>query len=256
MKRIGFIGTGHIAAPMARALARAGHSVTVSERNAETAGALARADLGIAVRPNQQVLDASEVVFLCLRPTIWEDVAASLTWSPAQKIVSVMAGVGLDALRAVCAPVTEISSTIPYGFIEDGGCPLPVAGNPEAMQTLFGVQNPVMPVAHESQLIHYFAASSLMSGVLGLLEVTSGWLGRHTGDSAAAELYTSSLAGGFLWHGSFQETGALARAKWDLATPGTLNRQMVEGLEGVGAFEGLPALLDRIAASMEPDDDH
>ena len=253
MKRIGFIGTGHIAAPMARALARAGHGVTVSERNADTAASLQQAGLGITVKPNQQVLDASEIVFLCLRPAIWEEVAGSLNWTAGQKIVSVMAGVGLDALRAVCAPVTEVSSTIPYGFIEKGGCPLPVAGNPDALHMLFGARNRVMPVVHESHLVHYFAASSLVSGVLGLLEATSDWLGRQTGDRAAAEQYSSALAGGFLWHGTCENAGALARAKWDLATPGTLNRQMVDGLEGAGAFDGVPALLDRIAASMKPE---
>ena len=88
MTRVGFIGTGHIAAPMARALARKGHTVTVSERNAETAAGLVNASLGITVASNQGVIDASDIVFLCLRPALWADALQGLTWRADQQIVS------------------------------------------------------------------------------------------------------------------------------------------------------------------------
>lgn len=252
MARVGFIGTGHIAAPMARALARAGHTVSVSERNAEVAGELAGAGLGISVASNQGVLDASEIVFLCLRPDVWRKAANALDWQAEHVVVSVMAGVSFADLGSACAPASQFSATIPYGFIEAGGCPLPVAGDIGAMQTLFGADNHVIPVAQESHLQSYFAASALMSGVLGLLEKGAGWLGQQTGDQGAAEKYLSALAGGFLWHGTFEQDGRLAGEKWALATPNTLNRQMVDGLEGAGAFDGLAPLLAQISASMDP----
>ena len=66
-QNVGFIGTGHIAAPMARNLARKGHKVVVSERNSEVSDALIAARLGITKGGNQAVIDASDVVFLCLR---------------------------------------------------------------------------------------------------------------------------------------------------------------------------------------------
>ena len=69
MSRIGFIGTGHIAAPMVRFLAERGHEITVSERNAETAQAL-RACHGVSIATNQDVLDRSDIVFLCVRPHV------------------------------------------------------------------------------------------------------------------------------------------------------------------------------------------
>ena len=67
---VGFLGTGHIAAPMARLVARAGHRVTVSQRNHETARALAKSGLGIGVADNQGVLDSSDIIFICLRPAL------------------------------------------------------------------------------------------------------------------------------------------------------------------------------------------
>ena len=70
MSAVGFIGTGHIAAPMARALARDGHQVFVSDRNAEIAAALVAGDPQIRAMANQAVLDRAEIVFLCLRPHV------------------------------------------------------------------------------------------------------------------------------------------------------------------------------------------
>ncbi|MDU8909797.1 NAD(P)-binding domain-containing protein [Aestuariicoccus sp. MJ-SS9] len=251
MTAVGFIGTGHIAAPMARALVRKGHRVTVSDRNATVAATLVEAGLGIDVAPNQGVIDASETVFLCLRPAVWGAALDGLTWREDQRIVSVMAGPTLAEIAAACAPVTRIGATIPYGFIEAGGCPLPVAGDPAALQALFGDDNPVLPLAEEAALASLFAASALVSGVLAMLEEASGWLADRTGDADAAEVYVANLVSGVLTNLPKSAAGQLASEKAALATPNTLNRQMVDGLTEAGSLAPLPGILERIAASME-----
>lgn len=250
MTRIGFIGTGHIAAPMARTLARAGHQVTVSERNQQTSAALVASGLGIEVATNQEVLDRSDVVFLCLRPPIWKEIVKDLTWRAEQSVVSVMAGVAIADLRAVCDPVRNFSITIPYGFIETGGCPLPVAGDPTVLTRLFGAENPILPQKDEAALVDYFAASSLASGVLHMLDTSSAWLAKQTGDADAAEVYVSHLIAGLLRELPKDRAGGLTAERHALATPGTLNLQMFEGLQAYGAFDGLPDVLEQIAAGM------
>jgi pyrroline-5-carboxylate reductase len=250
MTRIGFIGTGHIAAPMARCLARAGHSVTVSERSQQTATALVETGLGIVTAPNQAVLDASDIVFLCLRPPVWQDVVKDLVWRADHSVVSVMAGISLGDLSLVCAPVTDLSITIPYGFIENGGCPLPVAGDPSVLTALFGAENPILPQRDEAALVDFFAASALASGVLHMLEQSSAWLADKTGDADAAEVYVANLISGVLHALPKDRAGGLEAERRALATPGTLNLQMFEGLRRDGAFDRLPALLDSIGQSM------
>jgi pyrroline-5-carboxylate reductase len=123
MSSIGFIGTGHIAAPMVRFLASRGHDVTVSNRNAGIAAGLA-APHGVAVAENQATVDASEIVFLCLRPQVAAGILEPLRFKPEQRIVSVMAGIPLAELSRLSAPATDITATIPLGFLEQGGCPL------------------------------------------------------------------------------------------------------------------------------------
>ncbi|KRS13986.1 hypothetical protein XM53_05455 [Roseovarius atlanticus] len=253
MSRVGFLGAGHIAAPMARALARAGHDVTVSRRGEAVSAALAESGLGIAVAENAEVVERSEIVLLCLRPAVWKDVVAGLPFRADQKVVSVMAGVPMAEIVAACAPVRDVSVTIPYGFIENGGCPLPVAGDPGVVQALFGAKNPVLPQEDETALNHHFAASTMVAAALGLLEEGTGWLAGKTGSPEAAEIYVSNLVTGVLNGLGRDRAGELHDEKMALATPNTLNLQMVEGLAAQGAFDGLPAILDGISHSMEDD---
>lgn len=250
MTKIGFLGTGHIAAPMARALARDGHSVTVSRRNADVASALVGAGLGITNADNQTVVDASDIVFLCLRPAVWHAIVAPLRFRADQQIVSVMAGVALSDIAAACAPAQRLSVTIPYGYIENGGCPLPVAGDPAALRALFGGSNPILPQQSEDALRHHFAASTLTTAVLSLLIPARDWLAAQTGDTTAAEVYVTALVSGFLADLPKDGSGQLDAARAALATPDTLNLQMLDGLSDAGAFDTLPDILTRISDSM------
>ena len=251
--KVGFIGTGHIAAPMARHVARKGHSVTVSQRNADVAAELAGLDLGIKVAENQSVVDTSEVVVLCLRPAVWEEITATLNFRSKQKIVSVMAGVAFADIARAVAPATDISGTIPFGFLETGGCPLPVAGVPSTIRDLFAPENLILPQSEEKMLQYHFATSALPSGILELLEVTSSWLAQKTGDADQAEIYVGNLISGILNNLEIKKGGVLATERNALASPKTLNLQMVEGLRERKSFDRLHELLDQISDSMEPD---
>lgn len=252
MSRIGFIGTGHIAAPMVRFLAARGHEVTVSERNAGVAAELA-ASHGVGIAGNQEVLDGAEIVFLCLRPQVAVEALAPLRFAASQRIVSVMAGVPLATLARLCAPATEIVATIPLGFLEKGGCPLAACPEAGVLETLFAPENPVVPVADEAALNAHFAICAMVPGLLDLMNTGAAWLGRQTGDPARAEFYTTGLVSGFL---AAMETGpgGLARARDALDTNGTLSLQMTEGLHDGGAHDALRATLEAIGARLTPQD--
>jgi pyrroline-5-carboxylate reductase len=246
---IGFIGTGHIAAPMARALAKGGHDVVVSERSETVAAALAGAFQTISVAPNQGVVDASDTVFLCLRPQMAESIVAGLRFRPGQRIVSVMAGIAAADLARWCAPATEISIMIPLGFLEAGGCPLAVYPNGAAITPLFGDKNPVVAVASEAALNSHFAICALVPGILAMLETGADWLAAKAGNPDDAALYTTQLVAGFL-NAMGRQAGCLKAEKEALATSGTLSLMMVEGLAEGGANRALTSALDAIDARL------
>ena len=249
MSRIGFIGTGHIAAPMVRFLADRGHSVIVSRRNADVAAHLSETH-GVETADNQTVLDRCDIVFLCLRPHIAEDVISGLEFRSDHQVVSVMAGIGLATLGSLCAPATAISMTIPLGFLEHGGCPLPACPTDAVLQELFAPENPVFPVADEAAFNQHFAVCAFVPGVLDLMISATQWLGQTTGDVAQAELYTHQLLSEFLQSISNDNTGFLMQERDALATEGTLSLMMTDGLQSAGAHDALHDSLTRIGARL------
>jgi pyrroline-5-carboxylate reductase len=249
MSRIGFIGTGHIAAPMVRFLASRGHDVIVSDRNAKTAAGL-KASHNVAVAQSQTVLDRSDIVFLCLRPHVAKDVLASLWFRGDQQLVSVMAGITLTELAGLCAPARDITLTIPLGYLEQGGCPLPACPSAGTLRILFEPENPVFEVPHEAAFNMHFAVCAFVPGVLDLMNTAAQWLGEQTGEPDLAAVYTRQLVAGFLAALPDGGAGVLPAARNALATEGTLSLQMTETLRKGGAHEALRTALVAIGARL------
>jgi len=230
MSRIGFIGTGHIAAPMVRFLARKGHEVLVSERGADVAAELA-ASVGAKVLPNQAVVDGSDIVFLCLRPAVWEEITSPLSFRAEQQVISVMANVSVAEVAKVVAPASDISITIPIGCLERGGCPLPVFPKAEPLASLFAPENPIIEMNEEAQAAAHFAGSALLSAVLTVMNDGADWLGEQTGSREGADIYFASLMAGFLRDVPKDGQDRIMEARSGLASPNTLNRAVVDAME-------------------------
>ena len=98
--RVGFLGTGRIAAALVDALAPAGHQIELTRRGRATSAALAERHPRVAVHDDPQaVVDRSEVVFLCLMAaTAWE-LLPKLQFRPEQEVVNVMCDAPLPRLR-------------------------------------------------------------------------------------------------------------------------------------------------------------
>lgn len=250
MSRIGIIGTGHIAAPIARLMASKEHDIHVTERNAEVSSAL-RTELGVSIGTPQEVIDASDIVFLCLRPHVAEDVLTPLTFRSDQQIVSVMAAVSKTQLAALCAPASDFVQTIPLGFLQTGGCPLAAYGNDRLLAKLFEPENPVVKVADEAALNAHFAICAMVPGLLDLMATGAEWLAEQTGDKDGAEFYTTQLVSGFLSTMTKGTAGQLAQERDALATKGTLSLQMTDTLQSEGAHEALRAALTAIGKRLE-----
>jgi pyrroline-5-carboxylate reductase len=250
MRNIGFIGAGDMAAPMVRYLAKRGHNLWVSERSKTISTELADEFDNVTRVDNQAVVDASDIVFLCLRPAVWQGPVEALSFRTNHKIISVMAGPSMADLLAACAPATSISLTIPMAAMEFGGCPLPVFPESSPMHELFGGDNPVLPQSCEGDITKHFVASTMLSAIFGIMNEGSNWLGAQTGNADSSETYVTALINAMLRdvpHG----TGHLLAARDALATPGTLNLAMAEGLEAKAVPEALHRTMDAILAKLE-----
>ncbi|MEX0307092.1 MAG: NAD(P)-binding domain-containing protein [Ruegeria sp.] len=250
MSRIGFIGTGHIAAPIARLMATKGHDIHVTARNAQISEAL-KAELGVGVGTPQEVIDASDIVFLCLRPQIAAEALEPLTFRADQQIVSVMAAVPESQLVTLCSPASDFVQTIPLGFLQTGGCPLAAYGNGDLLAGLFEPENPVVKVDDEAALNAHFAICAMVPGILDLMSTGADWLAGQTGNRDGAEFYTAQLMSGFLASMNKGQAGKLATERDALATEGTLSLQMTDTLQSEGAHDALRTALTAIGKRLE-----
>ncbi|MEM7317847.1 MAG: NAD(P)-binding domain-containing protein [Pseudomonadota bacterium] len=250
MSRIGIIGTGHIAAPIARLLHQKGHELTVTSRSADVSAQLSR-DLGLSVAEPQQVIDTSEIVILSLRPQHAAAVLGPLRFRADQQIVSVMAGIAKSGLTEICAPASDFVQTIPLGFLQQGGCPLAAFGNCTLLASLFEPENTVVQVQSEAALNSHFAICAMVPGLLDLMSTGAAWLGRETGDPKSAEFYTSQLISGFLAAMNKEQVDFLAAERDALATEGTLSLQMTTSLREGDAHIVLEGALTAIGRRLE-----
>lgn len=237
MARVGFLGTGEIASAMVQGLAGQGHTILVSERNADIAAGLSDAFDDVSIAANTDVVGDSDIVVACLMAATARVVLPDLPWRSDHAVISVMVDVPCADLATMCAPAIDIALSIPMPFIARGGCPLPVYPDSSAVRTLFGDRNIVLPVVSEAALNAHFVASALSAPILRLLAEGAQWLAGETGDPAAAEAYVTALFAGYMHpDGSGQHLAGLLNS---LATEGGLNSALRAAVEGAGAPEAL-----------------
>lgn len=245
--RVGFLGTGRIAAALVDALAPAGHRIELTRRGRATSAALAERHPQVGVHDDPQaVVDRSEVVFLCLMAaTAWE-LLPRLRFRPEQEVINVMCDAPLPRLRQAVAPAGRVCSTIPMPFVRQGGCPLPVHPESRALEALLGADNEIIVVASEAAMTPHWAVAGTVAGMLTQLQSIADWLGPKTGDPAGAERYVAALYGGYLGALPKDGRGRLLEARSELATPGGLNQQFREAVEMAAMPEALQAGLDAL----------
>lgn len=243
--RVGFIGTGEIAAAMVRGLVGRGHAIIVSVRNAEKAAHLAHEVPEVHVADNADVVAGTDVVFLCLMADVAQSVLSDLPFRADQSVISVMADVALADLRSYCAPATDIAVTIPLSAIATGGSMLPVFPASAALEQLFGDSDTILPVASEKALNAYFGGSALSAPLIAMMQTGSKWLAEQTGDPKGAETYVAGVFAAFLRE--MIETGAdFDTLLKGLATEGGLNASLKSHMAHAGAHEALTEGLDAL----------
>ncbi len=121
--RLGFIGTGAITDAIVSGLLRAKAPVArmvVSERNKATSSRLAALSPKVAVSgDNQAILDASDVVFLAVRPQVAKGILAGLRVPAEKEIISLIAALRADVLRGWLASAGTITRAIPLPSVRE-----------------------------------------------------------------------------------------------------------------------------------------
>jgi len=119
--RIGFIGAGRVAKGLARGMAQAGQQVVAAaSRSPESAMQLAALVTGCrACARAQQVVDASDLVFITVPDDAIAAVAASLAWRKGMAVVHCSGATEIAALASAAAAGAQVGGFHPLQLFAD-----------------------------------------------------------------------------------------------------------------------------------------
>lgn len=244
---LGVIGVGAIATAIVTGLSESGEppEILLSPRNAELAGKLAASYPNVRVADsNQAVVDQSAVVLLCVRPADAQRVISELAFHN-QSVISVMAGIPLDALRELVAPAQNTARVIPLPSVAVRRGITPLYPVIEPARSVFNRLGRVIEVADESAFDLFSAATATIAAHFVYLERISAWLTAQGIEQQAAQAYVGTMFGEIAasLHGSDLDFGKLMR---EHATPGGINELFCRVVSEEGMWETVDTGLDRV----------
>lgn len=235
--RLGFLGTGTIAAAVVRGLAGQGHQIIVSNRSAHHSTALAAEFPNVEAGTNAEVIAASEIIFLGLLASDAPAVLAPLAFRADQTVVSFIATMPLDDVAALVAPAHAPTLMLPYPGIAAGGSPILVLGETALLEGLFTPANRIFAVSTQAELQAYLCAQAVLSPVARMVGAAAYWLDDGArGEEFLRMLVSTSLAG--------QHSEDLVAA---LNTEGGYNQRLRIAMEKAGMIVALHDGLDNLA---------
>jgi pyrroline-5-carboxylate reductase len=256
MTSFGILGVGSIASSIVVGLCdgvAGAPEIVLSPRSEARSGDLAARFPTVSVAStNQDVVDQSDVVVVCVLPQQAEEVLRQLTFREDQSVVSVVAGVHLSVLRNLTAPAKDIARSIPAPAVTSRSSITPVYPATEAARELYGRLGGYLEINDEVAYESVSAASATVEAYFHYLGAVADWLSAHGIAPKDARRYVAATFSELTEEMKTPDVdfGLLARAH---TTEGGLNEQFARHLAAKGTFaavgEGLDAVLARLTSS-------
>jgi pyrroline-5-carboxylate reductase len=245
----GIIGVGAIGAAIVTGLCEGVQDaprVVLSPRNASRAADLAARFPSVRIaQSNQEVIDGSSVVLLCIRPQEARSVLPTLRFSSQQAIVSMMAGISIETLQGLVAPAQSIARAIPLPAVATREGATPIFPPTEAARALFDRLGCSIEIPNQLAFDATSASTATISAHFAYLNAICRWLiAQGVSETAARRQVAATFAGlAPLLHDRAPDFSELAR---DHATRGGTNEQFLAVLEQARVFDAVASGLDRI----------
>jgi pyrroline-5-carboxylate reductase len=247
--KVGFIGIGKIASAVIQGLCTSeaeGLEIYVSPRNEELSLSLAARYGAVRLSNNQEVVDASEIVVIAVRPTVAKEVLGALRFRADQTVVSLVALLPYAPLRELTEPAAVACRAIPLPTVVQHNCPIPLYRADERVGRLFGYLGETLPVSDEAGLHALWTLTGLITPYYDLLGRLSEWTFAHGVERETANAYVADLFHSLSYlaqHSRSIDFGELAK---HAATPGGINEQAGASIAAAGAHAAWAAAADQI----------
>jgi pyrroline-5-carboxylate reductase len=248
---LGFVGVGAIAEAIITGLCEGEEippSIHLSPRSAARSGRLAARYPSVhVVDTNQRVVERAEVVFLCVRPQDAPAALAELAFRASQTVISVVAGVQMDALGRLVAPAEDLVRAIPLPAVARRSGLTAIHPPHELARAIFEPLGGVIAVDDEHALDALSASTATIAAHLAYLDTVSRWLAARGIPESDATRYVAAVFGalsGTLSATPPEDFNALAD---EYATAGGINEQFLTALRYAGNFDVVSRALDDVA---------
>jgi pyrroline-5-carboxylate reductase len=252
---LGVVGVGAIAEAIVTGLCEgqeAPPSIHLSPRSAERASRLTDRYPSVDVTDsNQAVVERADVVLLCVRPQDARVALSDLTFRSEQAVISVMAGVSIDALRSLVAPAWAIVRAIPLPAVATRSGLTAIHPQHELACAIFDPLGGVIAVDDERALDALSASTATIAAHLAYLATISRWVADRGIPEAEAARYVAAVFGSL--SGTLLGTQPIDfRALADeYATAGGINEQFLTALRRAGTFDVVDRALDDVADRLQ-----
>lgn len=249
MTTIGILGVGHLAELVVRGLVGQGYRLVLSPRNVAVAARLAEDYRCDVATSNQEVVNESDGVFVCLPAATGVDELARLTFPPGQPVLSAMAGTGLAKLQAAIGPARATVTMLPgYANAYRVG-PSILCPEDGFWQEFLSKVGPVFSFTDESQFTTAATFGAFSGASFGWMAHIIGWFeAQGLPPDTARALIAATLRGNA--EVLLQEIRPLDDIARSVVTPGGISEIVLKGLfknDGMTAWDdGLAAVLQRI----------
>lgn len=252
--KIGFIGTGVIAEAIIVGLLRSDfdvEEVIVSTRGRDTSERLARAFSKVRVcDANQDIVDASDLLFLCVLPQQAKDVISALQFKPGQAVASLIATLTAETLAGWIGSPVDIVRAIPLPSVADHRGVTAIFPASERLEEVFAGMGTVVSAPTLDAFDAYAIASSTMGTYFGILETISAWMQQQGTDQASAKAYLDTVLLGLASRSPASPGQTLGDLRVGHSTPGGLNEQLFAVFDAEGGTQALTDALASVAARV------
>ena len=249
MATLGFVGTGTLAEAVIRGLQQteaSRHRFLLSPRSEGTSRALAAAYANTTrEQSNEAVIANSDIVLLGVLPK-QIGLLGGLPFREDQIVVSFLAGVSVELVRAHVKSATRVVRMIPLPCIEYGKGPILMSPSDPLVEALFAPVGELVITEQEGDLDAISIASGLMSAHFQMQNTVVEWLrARGIADAQSSGFVRSLYIGlGELALRDERRSGALTPEHYE--TKGGLNETARASLNRVGGFDEMGKVLDVI----------
>lgn len=244
----GIIGVGAIASSIVAGLSDSIENpppILLSPRNSQVSATLsARYPNVRSCADNQAVVDGASTLILGLRPQVAPDVLRTLRFSAEQSIVSVMAGISIEALARLVTPAHAIARAIPLPAVAQRRCVTPVLPPGGAARDLFERLGGTIELEDARVFDAMSASTATIAAHFAYLGAITNWLLRHGLPSVEATRYVASMFEGLT--PALQSGEGFDRLAQDHSTRGGTNELFLAHLTDTPVCASIDQGLDKV----------